>query len=89
MEAKACLTNVRISPRKVSVVLDLIRGKDAANAMAILKYTPKAAFGQGRFESLLAVDIRIVFVLTYHAQVYNLKFFSGFSSLFTCLLILS
>ena len=43
MEAKACLTNVRISPRKVSVVLDLIRGKDAANAMAILKYTPKAA----------------------------------------------
>jgi len=43
MEAKACLTNVRISPRKVSIVLDLIRGKDTEHAMAILKYTPKAA----------------------------------------------
>ena len=43
MESKAYLHYVRISPRKVSVVLDLIRGKDAATAMAILKHTPKAA----------------------------------------------
>ncbi len=43
MEAKAYLKYVRISPRKVSIVLDLIRGKDAATAMAILKHTPKAA----------------------------------------------
>ena len=43
MEAKAYLRNVRISPRKVSVVLNLIRGKDTETAMAILKYTPKAA----------------------------------------------
>ena len=34
---------VRISPRKVSIVLDLIRGKDAADAKAILRNTPKAA----------------------------------------------
>ena len=43
MEAKAYLRNVRISPRKVSIVLDLIRNKDTETAMAILKYTPKAA----------------------------------------------
>ncbi|MBE6903259.1 MAG: 50S ribosomal protein L22 [Ruminococcaceae bacterium] len=43
MEAKAYLRYVRISPRKVSIVLDLIRGKDTVTAMAILKNTPKAA----------------------------------------------
>ena len=43
MEAKAYLRNVRIAPRKVQLVLDLIRGKDTATAMAILKHTPKAA----------------------------------------------
>ena len=42
-EAKAYLKYVRISPRKVGIVLDLIRGKDAATAMAILKNTPKSA----------------------------------------------
>jgi large subunit ribosomal protein L22 len=34
---------VRISPRKVKVVIDLIRGKSVAEAQAILTYTPKAA----------------------------------------------
>lgn len=43
MEAKAYLRNVRIAPRKVQIVLNLIRGKDTATAMAILKHTPKAA----------------------------------------------
>ena len=43
MEAKAYLKDLRISPRKVKIVLDLIRGKDAALAVAILKNTPKAA----------------------------------------------
>ena len=43
MEAKAHLKYARISPRKVKIVLDLIRGKDAAQAMAILKNTPKSA----------------------------------------------
>ena len=43
MEAKAYLKHVRISPRKVKIVLDLIRGKDVETAMAILKHTPKAA----------------------------------------------
>ena len=34
---------VRISPRKVKIVIDLIRGKDVDEALAILQYTPKAA----------------------------------------------
>ena len=43
MEAKAYLKYARISPRKVAIVLDLIRGKDVATAMAILKQTNKSA----------------------------------------------
>ena len=43
MEAKAYLRYIRISPRKVQIVADLIRGKDVGSAMAILMQTPKAA----------------------------------------------
>lgn len=43
MEARAHLRYARISPRKVQIVLDLIRGKDVALASAILRETPKAA----------------------------------------------
>ena len=43
MEARAYLKYLRISPRKVKIVLDLIRGKDTETAMAILKNTNKAA----------------------------------------------
>ena len=43
MEAKAKATYVRISPRKVQIVLDLIRNQPADKAMSILKFTHKAA----------------------------------------------
>ena len=43
MEARATLKYARISPRKMKIVLDLIRGKDAGVAMAILKNTHKSA----------------------------------------------
>lgn len=43
MEARVELRQVRISPRKVGVVLDLIRNKPCDMAMAILKHTPKSA----------------------------------------------
>lgn len=43
MEAKAHLRYARISPRKVSIVLDLIRNKPTGVALGILKNTPKAA----------------------------------------------
>ncbi|MBR0414705.1 MAG: 50S ribosomal protein L22 [Clostridia bacterium] len=43
MEATAKVTYVRMSPRKVQIVLDLIRNQPVDKAMAILQYTPKAA----------------------------------------------
>ena len=42
-EAIATLKNARISARKVKIVADLIRGKDAKEALAIVKFTPKAS----------------------------------------------
>ena len=43
MEARAEHKYARISPRKVGIVCDLIRGKDVGTAAAILMQTPKAA----------------------------------------------
>ena len=43
LEAKATLKYARISARKVKIVADLIRGKDVDEALAIVKFTPKAA----------------------------------------------
>ena len=43
MEAKAKATYVRISPRMVQIVLDLIRNQPVDKAMAILKYTSRSA----------------------------------------------
>ena len=43
MEAKAHLKYLRMSPRKVKIVLDLIRNKPVGLAMGILKNTSKAA----------------------------------------------
>lgn len=40
-EAKAIAKYVRISPRKVRIVIDLIRGKGVDDAFAVLKFTPK------------------------------------------------
>ena len=42
-QAVAKLKYARISPRKVKIVLDLIRGKNAKMAMGILKNKPRAA----------------------------------------------
>jgi large subunit ribosomal protein L22 len=43
MEAKATAKFVRMSPRKVRFVMDTIRGKYAADALAQLKFTPNHA----------------------------------------------
>lgn len=43
MQATAHAKHVRIAPRKVRLVIDLIRGKDVGSAIAILRHTPKAA----------------------------------------------
>lgn len=43
MEARAQAKMIRISSRKVKLVIDLIRNKSVGEAFAILKLTPKAA----------------------------------------------
>ncbi|MCM3703450.1 50S ribosomal protein L22 [Paenibacillus macerans] len=43
MEAKAHARSIRIAPRKAQLVVDLIRGKQVGDAIAILRHTPKAA----------------------------------------------
>ena len=43
IEAKAILKYARISSRKVKIVADLIRGKNVDEALAILKFAPKAS----------------------------------------------
>ena len=43
LEAVATLRFARISARKVKIVADLIRGKKVDEALAIVKFTPKAS----------------------------------------------
>ncbi|HOA77970.1 MAG: 50S ribosomal protein L22 [Bacilli bacterium] len=40
MEAKATARTVRVSPRKARLVIDLVRGKNVAEATAILRLIP-------------------------------------------------
>ena len=42
-QAKATAQTVRITPRKVRLVVDLIRGKKVGEAVAILRLTPRSA----------------------------------------------
>ncbi|WP_078415009.1 50S ribosomal protein L22 [Priestia abyssalis] len=43
MQAKAVARTVRIAPRKVRLVVDLIRGKQVGEAVSVLRLTNKAA----------------------------------------------
>ncbi len=43
MEAKAVLRGTRISPQKARLVADLVRGKDAGEAIISLRFMPKKA----------------------------------------------
>ncbi|MBU5468009.1 50S ribosomal protein L22 [Virgibacillus sp. MSJ-26] len=43
MQAKAVAKSVRIAPRKVRLVIDLIRGKNVEEAVAILRLTQRGA----------------------------------------------
>lgn len=42
-EARAVARTVRIAPRKTRLIIDLIRGKDVADALAILRNQPQRA----------------------------------------------
>ncbi len=41
MESSALLRHARISPRKVRLVADLVRGRDVSDAVELLKFTRK------------------------------------------------
>ena len=43
MEAKASARFVRVTPQKARRVVDLIRGKQAGEAVAVLKFAPQSA----------------------------------------------
>lgn len=43
MQSHARLRHLRIAPRKVRLLADLVRGKPVGQALAMLRYTPKAA----------------------------------------------
>lgn len=43
MQASAHVKYIRIAPRKVRLVVDLIRGKKVGEAISILRHTPRAA----------------------------------------------
>lgn len=43
MAVKAIAKGVRISPRKVSVIASLVRGRSVADALTILEHTPRRA----------------------------------------------
>ncbi len=43
MEVRATAKFIRSSPRKVRLVLDVVRGKQAVEALAMLKFMPQAA----------------------------------------------
>lgn len=45
MEARAVARFVRIAPRKVRLVIDLIRGKPVEEALTLLDFVPKRASG--------------------------------------------
>ncbi|MDR0926860.1 MAG: 50S ribosomal protein L22 [Ignavibacteria bacterium] len=43
MQARALKKNIRMSPRKMRLVIDLIRGKKATEALTMLHFHPKHA----------------------------------------------
>lgn len=43
MEARALKKHIRMSPRKMRLVIDLIRGKRASEALTVLRFHPKIA----------------------------------------------
>ena len=45
MEAKALAKYIRISPRKIKPIANLVRGKSVDDAKAILKFTPRKGAG--------------------------------------------
>lgn len=43
MERKVCAKHVRVAPRKARIVMDLVKGKTAGEALETLRFTSRAA----------------------------------------------
>ncbi len=56
MEAVAKLNNCPTSPRKMRLVVDLIRGEKVEKALYILKYNPKEASKRVAFAPSCGID---------------------------------
>ena len=54
MEAKAVAKYMRISPRKMKYVCDMVRGKQVDEALAILKFHPGKGTAMGRDFTIFA-----------------------------------
>jgi len=56
MNSRAVLRHARVSPRKARLVADLVRGRDVAEALEVLQFTPKksAPMFKKLFESAVA-----------------------------------
>ena len=54
MEVQAISRNIRISPRKVRIVANLVRGKKAGEAISILRNTHKAIVVEKTLRSAMA-----------------------------------
>ena len=76
---RACAKYVRVAPRKVQIVLDLIRGKKVDDALAIIMYTPKSAspvvekilssaIANARAENNLEMDREMLYVAECYAN---------------------
>src|SRR5688572_14383068 len=61
MEARAITKFVRVSPRKVRLVVDQIRGKGVEDALNILKFIPKRT-AVANAENTQSVDVDRLFV---------------------------
>lgn len=49
MEAKALKKHIRMSPRKMRLIADLVRGKNVNDALVILRFNPKHAAKEAEF----------------------------------------
>ena len=52
MEAKAIAKSIKVSPRKMRLVIDLIRGKKVGDAVAILKNTKSPVAATSPFQKV-------------------------------------
>jgi len=56
LEARAIKRNTRSSPRKMRLVVDLIRGKSAGEALSLLKFSDKDAAATGELTLKSAIN---------------------------------